>query len=144
MHHTTVYRVLTWAGAIPFLACAVLPLIGVESLGPLGDVRQVLAIYGLAIASFLCGTHWTFELTQPGHWGPSLFIVSNVLVVAAWFAVVAARVEVALGIQAATFVTLLAIDARIHARGGISGDYWRLRQRVTAVVLAALVLGILA
>lgn len=144
MHETTVYRALTWAGAIPFLALAVLPWVGVESLGPLGDVRHVLAIYGLAIVSFLCGTHWTFELTQPGNWGPSLFIVSNVLVVAAWFAVVAARSEVALGIEAATFITLLAVDARIHARGGISADYWRLRQRVTAVVLAALVLGALA
>ncbi len=144
MQDTTVYRLLAWAGALPFLACGLLPVFGVDSLGPLGDSRQVLAAYGLAIASFLCGSHWTFELTRPGHWGPSLFIVSNVLVIIAWVAFIAAPVKVALGVEAATFVALLAVDRRIHARGGTSADYWRLRQRVTAVVLLALVAGILA
>ncbi len=144
MTDVPLYRYLAYAGALPFLASGLLPWVGVDSLGPLGSARDVLALYGLAIASFLCGTHWTFELKDPGHWGPSLFIVSNVLVVAAWAALIAAPVRIALGVLALVFVALLAVDQRIHARGGTSVDYWRVRQRVTAIVLFALLAGALA
>ncbi len=144
MSDAPLYRYLAYAGALPFLACGLLPWAGIDSLGPLGSARDVLAVYGLAIASFLCGTHWTFELKDPGHWGPSLFVVSNVLVVAAWAALIVAPVSIALGVLALVFVALLAVDHRIHARGGTSGDYWQLRQRVTAVVLFALLAGVLA
>lgn len=139
-----VYRALTFAGAIPFLACGVLPWFGVDTLGPLGATLNVLLIYGLAILSFLCGTQWAAELARPGASGLPLFIISNLIVVVAWLAVLAVPVAIALSLQFVGFVVVLGIDGRLHVRGVISDDYWRLRIQITAIVLAAVLLGILA
>lgn len=143
MPDSTLYRTLTYAGSIPFVACALLPYLGITTLGPLGAWYEVMILYGLAIASFLAGTHWAFELVRPGAYPVSLFVISNVIVLATWFGSLLGPVSFALAVQCAAFITLLVVDGVVAARGGITAEYWHLRQRITAIVLAALVLGIL-
>ncbi len=138
MSTSRVYQTLTYAGAIPFVACAVLPFAGITHLGPLGEWSDVIVTYGLAIASFLAGTHWAYELARPGTYAVSLFIVSNVVVLAVWVAALVAPVGVALGVQLIAFLVLLRVDHAVAAAGGTPAGYLALRQRITAVVMLAL------
>lgn len=142
MFDSTIYRFLTYAGSVPFVACALLPYAGITTLGPLGAWHEVMILYGLAIASFLAGTHWAFELERPGAYPVSLFVVSNVIVLATWIGSLLGPVWFALAVQCAAFITLLVVDGVVAARNGITAEYWHLRQRITAIVLAALILGI--
>ena len=48
---------LTFAGAIPFVACAFLLMIDVVTVPMLGSVVDILSAYGLVIASFMAGAH---------------------------------------------------------------------------------------
>lgn len=138
------YSALTYAGAIPFVACAALPWLGVATLGPLGDVYRVLVSYGLAIVCFLCGTQWAAELARPGCARLPLLPISNLLVIATWIAALAAPVALALLTQAAALLVLLAIDGRLRRAGLLGDHYWALRKRITVLVCAALAIAIAA
>lgn len=142
MTDTSLYKTLTYAGGLPFLACALLPYTGITELGPLGSWDRVLLLYGLAIASFLAGTHWAFELARPGSYPVSLFVVSNVLVLAVWLAALVATVPIALAVQGISFIVLLRVDRAVAIAGGTPPGYFALRLRITFIVLAALILGI--
>jgi len=137
---TRTYHTLTYAGGLPFIACALLPWAGITSLGPLGPVSGVLLLYGLSIVSFLCGTQWAAELQRPGESGLPLLLISNLIVVVTWLAVLAAAVPAALLLQALALLALLLVDARLYRRGALPAPYWRLRQRITAIAVAALAL----
>ncbi|WP_298970871.1 DUF3429 family protein [uncultured Psychrobacter sp.] len=49
---------LTFAGSIPFIACAILLIVGVDSVLALGKTSNILATYGLVIATFMAGAQW--------------------------------------------------------------------------------------
>ncbi len=140
----SVYKTLTYAGGLPFVACALLPYAGITELGPLGAWDHVLVMYGLAIASFLAGTHWAFELARPGTYAISLFVMSNVIVVVVWLAALVANAAIALAVQCMAFLVLLAVDKAVAAEGGMPPGYLAMRQRITFIVLAALLIGISA
>ena len=144
MVDSNIYKTLTYAGGLPFVACALLPFAGITDLGPFGTWERVLVTYGLAIASFLAGTHWAFELARPGSHAVSLFVVSNVVVLAVWLAALVAAPVIALAVQCVAFIVLLRVDTAVAATGGTPSDYLVLRQRITAVVLVALLIGISA
>ena len=44
MSKLPLYSMLAFAGALPFLAFALLPIAGIESLGPLGPASQLLTL----------------------------------------------------------------------------------------------------
>jgi hypothetical protein len=138
------YKTLTYAGAIPFVACAFLPFAGYTQLGPLGDWSEVIVTYGLAIVCFLAGTHWAFELARPGTYAVSLFVLSNVVVLAVWVAALVAPVGVALGAQLIAFLVLLRVDRAVAQSGGTPAEYFTLRQRITTIVTIALATAIAA
>lgn len=144
MAATRVYKTLTYAGAIPFVACALLPFAGITSLGPFGEWSDVIVTYGLAIASFLAGTHWAFELARPGTYAVSLFVMSNAVVLAVWIAALVAPVDVALGVQFIAFLVLLRVDRAVAQSGGTPPEYLATRQRITLIVMAALAVAIAA
>lgn len=136
------YHTLTYAGVMPFLAGAILPWLGVTSLGPLGAVYPALLSYGLAIVSFLCGTQWAVELAGAGSARLPLFLLSNLIVVATWLAALAAPLGAALLVQIAALAILLAVDGRLRGADRLSGDYWILRQRITLIACIALAVAI--
>lgn len=136
MTDTRIYSVLAMAGVTPFVACAILPLAGVDTIEPVGRLDRVAASYGLAIVSFLAGIHWATQIHERLQTGFNLLIVSNVLFVAVWLTFVLGSVAAALFVQMIALLLLLGIDRWLLNGGVISAHYYRTRR--VATILAAL------
>lgn len=121
-------------GAMPFLACALLPLTGVTEIDGLGRLDQLAASYGMAILCFLTGIHWATQLYASEAAPFNLFVGSNVVFLVVWIAYVAAGLQCAIVAQLLAFPVLLAIDYRLCQAELISRQYLRLR--TVATVLA--------
>ena len=77
---------LTFAGAIPFVACAFLLMMNVVTVPILGSVVDILSAYGLVIASFMAGAHWGnhLDLADDNKWAIRLPLYSNVIALGLW------------------------------------------------------------
>jgi hypothetical protein len=129
----TTTRILTWAGLIPFTALA----LAVHLPAP-GWVESLLVAYGALILSFMAGTLWTRHLLgENAH--PRMLIASNVLVLAAWPAVLLPTewAAVWLGVL---FSAHLLLDEPWRGYG-LPGWYRRLRLAVSSAAIALLLIG---
>jgi hypothetical protein len=140
MQDTRIYTALALAGTLPFIAGALLPLLGHDSLPYLGPTDQLVASYGLAIVSFIAGAHWGTYLAGHGAESRNLFIISNAIFLAVWFAYIGAGVKFAIGIQIIAFLTLLFIDLGLKTSGAISAAYFRVRSTATLIAVVSLLL----
>ena len=138
MQENKLYTLLALAGTIPFIAGALLPLVGLEALPHLGPLDQLVASYGLAIVCFLAGTHWGIYLARRPTNSLNLFVISNVIFLAVWFAYVGADVKTAIGMQIFGFLTLLLIDLRLRSGDVISVPYFRVRAVATLIAIVSL------
>jgi hypothetical protein len=132
------YTALALAGTLPFIASALLPLLGHDSLPHLGPLDQVVASYGLAIVCFLAGAHWGVYLSGRSTGSLNLFVISNVIFLAVWFAYVGAGINIAIGIQVAAFLALLFIDLRLKNSDVISAAYFQVRMMATMIAVVSL------
>ncbi len=132
----TQYAGLAFAGATPFVACAVLPLLGIAAISPFGALHELAASYGLAILCFLCGTHWTVQLRRSRRTPFNLFYTSNAIFLVVWFTFVLADLTWTLFVQILAFAALLFVDLRLRGRELVSGSY--LSVRTVATVTACL------
>ncbi len=57
-----IYPWLTYAGAIPFVLCAICFVLNIDVVPLLGNVKHIIAIYGVMIVTFLSGAHWGLHL----------------------------------------------------------------------------------
>ena len=126
---------LTYAGGLPFVACAAAALAGARPLGL--DPIAVARAYSLVIAGFMAGAVWGTAIPRAGA-GLALIALSNVLALAVFFAALAPSPRVTLGFDLLAFLALLAVDAWARRLGWLSADYLRLRMRITALVAASL------
>lgn len=140
MQHIKLYTTLTLAGTTPFTAAALLPLMGHDSLPYLGPLDQLVASYGLAIVCFLAGAHWGTYLSGRSADSLNLFVISNVIFLAVWFAYVGAGVNTAIGTQIFAFLTLLFIDLRLKTADVISTAYFRVRAVATLIATVSLLI----
>jgi len=138
MQDTKLYTALALAGTIPFIASALLPVLGHYSLPYLGPLDQLVASYGLAIVCFLAGAHWGTYLSGRSAGSLNLFVISNVIFLAVWFAYVGAGVKTAIAIQIVAFLILLFIDLRLRTGDVISAKYLRVRTGATMIAVASL------
>jgi hypothetical protein len=138
IQETKTYTALALAGSIPFIACALLPLLGYDSIRYLGSLDKVVASYGLAIICFLSGAHWGTYLSGRSADSLNLFITSNVIFLAVWFAYVGADMKWAIGTQVLAFLTLLFIDLRLKRSDVISNAYFRVRSVATLIATISL------
>ncbi len=138
MEDKQLYTILALAGATPFVACAILPLVGVEAVGPLGDLHELAARYGLAIICFLTGIHWATYLYKREKSPANLFIISNAMFLVVWFAYELVALKFALATQFVAFAMLLAIDFRILTARAITPDYFRTRTIATALATVSI------
>jgi len=137
---TKLYTALALAGTIPFMAGALLPFLGYDSLSHLGPLDQMVASYGLAIVCFLAGAHWGTYLAGRSADSLNLFVISNVILLSVWFAYIGAGLKTAIGIQILAFLTLLFIDMRLAAGGIISTMYFRVRTAATVIAVVSLLI----
>jgi hypothetical protein len=140
MQDTKLYTTLALAGTIPFIASALLPVLGHYSLPYLGPLDQLVASYGLAIVCFLAGAHWGTYLSGRSAGSLNLFVISNVIFLAVWFAYVGAGVKTAIVIQIVAFLILLFIDLRLRTGDVISAKYLRVRTGATMIAVASLLI----
>jgi len=135
---TKLYTALALAGTIPFVAAALLPLLGYDSLPHLGPLDQVVASYGLAIVCFLAGAHWGIYLSGRTADSLNLFVISNAIFLAVWFTYIGAGVQTAIGVQIFAFLALLLIDLRLRTGDVISATYLRVRTVATLIAVLSL------
>ena len=140
MNDKLLYSTLTYAGVTPFLACALLPLIGIASIPPFGPLDQLVNSYGLAIVCFLAGIHWANYLHSKDDLPFNLMISSNAVFLLTWFGFVLGNLSVSLVIQIAALAILRYIDWRLKSESVITAHYFRARCGATALAAASLVL----
>lgn len=132
------YSALALAGALPFVAAALLPLVNVTALPLLGELNALAASYGLAIASFMAGAHWGLYLASADRAPVNLFISSNAVVLFVWFAYLGPSLRIALAAQMLAFAALLVIDHALRKASLLTDAYLKVRTTVTLMVIASL------
>ncbi len=143
-----VATILTYAGTVPFLACAAILLFG-QHMG-LGSLRQfagqAITTYAAVIVSFLGGIQWGVALAtheQQPQTAKSLFLLSVVPSLLAWAMLFlpngSSRVIVAIFLVGFVWV----IDALLHLQQVLPTWFFRLRSIVSAVVMASLIAAML-
>lgn len=139
-----IIAVFTYAGLLPFLICAALPLAGIGTIPLLGTYAHIAASYAAIIASFMAGTHWGLAMTVPGRTGTAILTLSVIIALAAWFAVLVLSPVIAITAFIKIFALLLIGDIILYRRGLIGTAYFRMRLIVTGVVILALSVTVIA
>ncbi|WP_298807517.1 DUF3429 domain-containing protein [uncultured Psychrobacter sp.] len=136
---------LTFAGAIPFVACAFLLMVDVVTVPILGSVVDVLSAYGLVIASFMAGAHWGnhLDLAEDNKWAVRLPLYSNVIGLGLWLGFLILSASSFSWLLVIGFISLLVIDYNLHRAQIICHAYFKVRQYVTAIVVISLVVAAL-
>jgi Protein of unknown function (DUF3429) len=139
MQNTTaaITRPLAFAGALPFVASALLLWAGHTSLPVLGSVSNIAASYGLLILAFMAGVQWGQRLSGV-ETSLNLFLISNAIALAAWFSYLLLSPKLFFASLAVLFAVVLMIDKRLAAEGHLSADYVRTRTAVSALVVMSL------
>ncbi len=140
MQNPRLYAALAFAGASPFVACAVLPWFGIAGLPILGPLNALANTYGLAIIAFLAGTHWSFQLKDASRTPFNLFVTSNLVFLVTFFAFVIAGLQWALLTEVLAFLYLLYVDLRVHRVGLTTISYFRVRSIATSLACLSLLL----
>ena len=134
------YILIAYAGALPFVACAVMLHSGINSVGEFGSISYITAIYALVIISFIAGLHlgtYLFYQTQT----PKLFfILSNIIAAGAWLTLLFANIKIAIAVLAFAFIYLLMVDYFLKRELFISTGYFNTRLIVTLISTSSLLL----
>ena len=144
MSKQKLYKALAYAGAIPFVVCAVAALVGVSVPGPAESLERLAASYGLTIVSFMAGVLWGVHLTSDDAATGHLFVASNAVALVAWAAFLAGPPKLALGVMAVLFLYLLYVDYALCRSGVLTEHYLALRRNITAIVILSLTALVLA
>ena len=136
-----IFPYLTYAGAIPFVFCAVCLSFDIQSLPLLGSIERILSVYGLVISSFLAGAHWGQHLhINKSQWVRFLPIFSNVIAVLLWLGFLVLSFKMQMVMFATAFVVLIIIDNRLFQMDIITRHYFQTRFIVTASVIVSLII----
>ena len=135
-----IFPYLTYAGAIPFIFCAMCLSIDIRQLPLLGSVEKILSIYGIVISSFLAGVHWGQHLHIQGFWNRALPILSNIIAVLLWLGFLMLSFKMLMAMFVAAFIILLFIDQRLFQIDLITRHYFQTRCIVSAIVVFSIVI----
>lgn len=138
MEKKRLYSTLTYAGALPFVACAMMPYVGLPELANIGTFDYIARVYALAIVCFLAGAHWGTFLYRRDESPDNLFITSNTIFLAAFFAFLLDAPVLTLFILVLAFLCLLFVDYRLLRAGLLTSYYFRMRANATAIAVASL------
>ena len=133
-----IYPALTHAGILPFVAGALLLHLGGDDPILAEQVRRGLGAYSLIILSFIAGSHWGQHLQMNVRDSQLPALASNAIVLALWLAYLTLPFELLMLCCMGALLILLGVDQWLRRREVIDSLYFRLRCRVTAVVLLAL------
>ncbi len=136
---------LTFAGTIPFIACAIMITLGIDAVIALGTTAEILSAYGLVIASFMAGAHWGnhLSLTDNNPWAVRLPIFSNIIALLLWLGFLTLSSAGFIWLLISAFIALLVIDYGLRDAQIITANYLKVRKYVTLIVVISLVLSAL-
>ena len=129
-------RILTLAGAIPFLLALCLVVFPQEGL----DGAAVATSYAALIIAFLSGTLWMQVFKAAGSSLLPLLLKSNVVTLVAWGAWLFGSQRSVLALHGACFLYLLFLDHRLWKAGHLPQWYYSVRRGVTLIVVTSLLL----
>ena len=138
MKNLKLLSALAWAGALPFIVCALLSVAGIRSVSELGLIDDVALSYGLVITAFMAGVLWGIALLARSTDSSPYFLASNVVAIAAWLSFLLATREVTYFVLIVALGALLAADYRLFKAGSLVEGYWTLRRNVTVAVAVSL------
>ena len=139
---------LTMLGCFPFIFAALAPYFGIFTLPIIGEVKNAVVLYSLAIVSFMAGVQWGVSLTQTTDNSgsikpispPALMLASNFMVLTPWLILVSTGPYILFFFTlAVTFILLMLVDYRFANRNIVSHDYCRVRIIATAIVVISLI-----
>ena len=131
---------LTYAGALPFLGCALLLTIDINQFQPFGSVQESLNTYSLLISSFMSGSHWGQNLHVQKAWKKYLQITSILIALAIWFSYMTLDFHQMIVVYILSFLALLGVDYRLRRVGLNSREYFQTRFWVSGLVIASLII----
>lgn len=136
---------LTFAGAIPFVVCAIFITLGIDAVIGLGKTVEILAAYGLVIASFMAGAHWGnhLGLADEDAWALRLPILSNIIAILLWLGFLSLSEVGFIWLLVISFISLLIIDYGLNNAQIIDDKYFTVRKYVTLIVVASLMVAAL-
>lgn len=129
--HTMLAKLLTYTGALPFIACLILikiPLINV-------DTSYIFRTYGAVIIAFLCGIHWAVYIFFSERCAGNLFITSNLFALVAWVSLIAPPGKIYLLLQPLSFLALLVVDIKLYYAKLLPKWFFYLRRNATLMVV---------
>lgn len=129
---------MTYAGALPFIACALMLYSGINHVSLLGPVNEIVAVYALVIISFIAGVHLGTYLFYNTKTPKPLFIISNIVAAIAWMSLLFASPGNATLILVGAFIYLLGVDFLLKQERFISPTYFATRFIVTAISAGSL------
>ena len=133
MSQSTISRLLMVAGLIPFLFGTIAVVIDLEGWGPIDSLPLALALYALAIASFMCGIHWGIAQTRSDQ--SKLLVHSNVMVVLLWvLLIVFGDSTLFYAVLVLVFLKQYLVDRQLVAEGVLNEKYLSDRLVVTCCV----------
>ena len=135
---------LTYAGSIPFWFCALLLIIGIEPQNAGIDIQYLLSVYGLVISSFMAGTLWGQQVNKNNGWQRYLLFCSNGIALGLWVAFLTLSFTSLMIAYVVAFLVLLLIDYQLSQSGISNKVYFKLRLRVTFIVVLAIGVSALA
>ena len=134
-----IYLYFSYAGALPFIFCALCLIGNIHILPLLGHTDNVVSAYGTVIASFMAGSHWGQHLSLSGKWSIYLPIFSNISAIFLWVSFIIFSSKILLFILPVSFLVLLLIDKTLFQDGFISREYFRTRCLLTLIVISSLI-----
>jgi hypothetical protein len=140
---STHLRTLPYAGALPFIACAILLIFGIKDLALLGKTNTVVFTYGLTIISFMAGVHWG-QYMAGVRTRLNLLVSSNMVTLAAWFGFLLLPSFYFSFLLIVLFIMLNSIDGHLRNQGAIDPAYSKTRGNVTALVCVSLLIAAFA
>lgn len=135
--------VLPLAGTLPFIGALVCMLLGIDALSPMLRIDAMLTVYALVIAAFMAGVHWGqaqgLSAQAPARGLPTALLwLSNGVALGIVGAAITLPMHQLWLALAMYFAVLLLIDLGLYRRAAISGEYVRVRQLASAIVIACL------
>jgi hypothetical protein len=132
------YILVTYAGSLPFIACALILYSGISDVGSLGSISDLITMYALVIISFIAGIHLGTYLFYNTKTPKPLFIVSNIVAAVAWISLLFSNLSNAPFILGRAFIYLLGVDFLLKQEMFISPSYFVTRLIVTTVSASSL------
>lgn len=134
------YMWLAYAGALPFIFCAVLISTGYNHLHLFGELSTILNAYSLVIVVFMAGIYWGLYLNQNQVGNIYLLLISNMIAILTWLAFLYISMPLTLLFYSVVFAILLIIDNGLLRCGIINREYFVTRCLVSAIVISCLLI----